>query len=477
VPNNHQNFYVDGTWVEPVTPVGVDVINPATERVYTRISLGSQDDVNRAVAAAKRAFPAFSTSGREERISLLRKILRIYETRQEELAEAVSEEMGAPLQFARDAQVTAGRGHLGATIAALESFEFVSQRGSTRIVHESIGVAGLITPWNWPLNQIACKVAPALAAGCTMVLKPSEIAPISGIVFAEIMHDAGVPAGVFNLVNGDGPTVGQRLAAHPDVAIVSFTGSTRAGILVAKTAADTVKRVAQELGGKSANIILQDADLRSAVTQGTTACFANSGQSCDAPTRMFVPAARHLEALEIAGEVAETHCVGSPRSANTVLGPLVSKIQFEKVQKLIQTGIDEGARLVAGGTGRPHGLAAGYYVKPTVFGDVKHWMTIAKEEIFGPVLSILPYTAEQDAIDQANDSVYGLAAYISGTDLDHARKVAAQLRAGNVNINYPEWDLQAPFGGFKQSGNGREYADWGIREFLELKAIVGYGRP
>jgi aldehyde dehydrogenase (NAD+) len=475
VPNNHQKFYIDGAWVEPGKPNSLDVINPATELAYTRISLGGPSDVDRAVAAAKKAFTGFATSSRAERLSLLRKILEVYQTRYGDLAQAVSEEMGAPLKFARDAQAAAGRGHLEATIAALEAFEFISQRGSTRIVHEPIGVAGLITPWNWPLNQIVCKVAPALAAGCTMVLKPSEIAPISGIIFAEIMHAAGTPAGVFNLVNGDGPTVGQHLSAHADIAGMSFTGSTRAGILVAKTAADTVKRVAQELGGKSANIILQDADLREAVTQGISACFINSGQSCDAPTRMFVPTERHHEALRIAKEVAEAHTVGSPRSANTVLGPLVSKVQFDKVQRLIQSGIDEGATLVTGGTGRPDGHSAGYYVKPTVFGDVKHGMTIAKEEIFGPVLSILPYSSEQEAIDNANDSIYGLAAYISGTNLDHARRVAAQLRAGNVNINYPQWDLQAPFGGFKQSGNGREYADWGIKEFLEVKAIVGYG--
>jgi aldehyde dehydrogenase (NAD+) len=477
VPNNHQNFYIDGSWVAPAAPHSLDVINPATERAYTQISLGGPPDIDRAVAAAKKAFPAFSALSRDRRLALLRKILEVYNTRSEALAQAVSDEMGAPLKFARDAQVAAGRVHLDATIKALESFEFLAQRGTTRIVHEPIGVVGLITPWNWPLNQIVCKVAPALAAGCTMVLKPSEVAPISGIIFAGIIDEAGAPKGVFNLVNGDGPTAGQHLAAHPDVTMMSFTGSTRAGILVAKTAADTVKRVAQELGGKSANIVLEDADLEDAVTQGTSACFANSGQSCDAPTRMFVPADRHREALAIAKRIAETHVVGSPGSANTVLGPLVSKVQFDKVQRLIQSGIDEGATLVCGGTGRPEGLSMGYYVKPTVFGDVQHGMTIAKEEIFGPVLSILPYQSEQEAIANANDSIYGLAAYIASTNLDHARRVAAELRAGNVNINYPEWDLNAPFGGFRQSGNGREYADWGIREFLETKAIVGYGNP
>jgi aldehyde dehydrogenase (NAD+) len=335
---------------------------------------------------------------------------------------------------------------------------------------------GQITPWNWPLNQIVCKVAPAIAAGCTMVLKPSEIAPISGIIFAEIMHEAGVPKGVFNLVSGDGPSVGESMSRHPDIAMMSFTGSTRAGILVAKAAADTVKRVAQELGGKSANIVLPDADLKDAVSRGAAACFSNSGQSCDAPTRMFVPAKRHAEALEIAKGTAATHRVGPPRAPETVLGPVVSQVQFDKIQRLIQAGIDEGATLVTGGTGRPAGLETGYYVKPTVFGNVEHAMTISREEIFGPVLSILPYETEQEAIDKANDSVYGLAAYISSTDIEHARKVAAELRAGTVNINYPDWDTHAPFGGYKQSGNGREYADWGILEFLETKGIVGYGK-
>jgi aldehyde dehydrogenase (NAD+) len=473
--NNHEHFYINGTWVKPLAAKTLDVINPATERAYTKISVGSAADVDRAVAAAKAAFPAFSRTSREERSGYLRRILELYNSRCDEIAEAVSDEMGAPLTFAREAQVWAGRVHLESTIKALEEFEYSSQRGSTRIVREAIGVVGLITPWNWPLNQIVCKVAPAIAAGCTMVLKPSEVAPISGIVFAEIVHEAGLPKGVFNLVSGDGPTVGEALAAHPDIAMMSFTGSTRAGILVAKAAADTVKRVAQELGGKSANIILSDADFEDAVKRGTAACFINSGQSCDAPTRMFVPVDRHAEALEIAKGVAAAHRVGSPRDAGTVLGPVVSKVQFDKIQRLIQTGIDEGATLVAGGTGRPEGLKSGYYVKPTVFGDVKHEMTISREEIFGPVLSILPYKTEQEAIDKANDSIYGLAAYLSSANLEHARRVAAELRAGNVNINYPDWDLHAPFGGYKQSGNGREYADWGIHEFLETKGIIGYG--
>jgi aldehyde dehydrogenase (NAD+) len=472
---HHEQFYIDGAWVDPVAPKTGDVINPATERAYTKIAMGGAADVDRAVAAAKKAFPTFSRTSREERLALLRKVLERYNARYEDIAAAVSDEMGAPLKFAREAQAWAGQVHLEATIKALEELEFAFQRGSTRVVHEAIGVVGLITPWNWPLNQIVCKVAPAIAAGCTMVLKPSEIAPISGIIFAEIMHDAGVPKGVFNLVSGDGPSVGEAMSRHPDIAMMSFTGSTRAGVLVAKAAADTVKRVAQELGGKSANIVLPDADLKDAVSRGTAACFSNSGQSCDAPTRMFVPANRHAEALEIAKGVALAHRVGGPRDPETVLGPVVSQVQFDKIQRLIQAGIDEGATLVTGGTGRPEGLGTGYYVKPTVFGNVKHNMTISREEIFGPVLSILPYETEQEAIDKANDSVYGLAAYICSTDIEHARKVAAELRAGNVNINYPDWDTHAPFGGYKQSGNGREYADWGILEFLETKGIVGYG--
>ena len=472
---HHEQFYIDGAWVDPVAPKTRDVINPATEHAYTKISMGGAADVDRAVAAAKKAFSAYSRTTREERLALLRKVLERYNARYEDIAEAVSDEMGAPIKFAREAQAWAGQVHLEATIKALEEIEFSFQRGSTRVVREAIGVVGLITPWNWPLNQIVCKVAPAIAAGCTMVLKPSEIAPISGIIFAEIMHDAGVPKGVFNLISGDGPSVGEPMSRHPDIAMMSFTGSTRAGILVAKAAADTVKRVAQELGGKSANIVLPDADLKDAVSRGTAACFSNSGQSCDAPTRMFVPVNRHAEALEIAKSVAMAHRVGAPRAPETVLGPVVSQVQFDKIQRLIQAGIDEGATLVTGGTGRPAGLDAGDYVRPTVFGDVQHHMTISREEIFGPVLSILPYETEQEAIDKANDSVYGLAAYVCSTDIEHARKVAAELRAGNVNINYPDWDTHAPFGGYKQSGNGREYADWGILEFLETKGIVGYG--
>ncbi len=473
--SHHLKFFIDGAWVDPVVPSVLDVIDPSTEEAYTQISVGSKSDVDKAVAAAKRAFASFSLWPVAERLALLKKILEVYNERFEDIAQAVSQEMGAPLSFAREAQAWAGRAHMEATIAALETYEFSEKRGSTTVVKEPIGVCALITPWNWPLNQIVCKVAPAIAAGCTVVLKPSEIAPISGVVFSEVMEAAGVPKGVYNMVQGTGPDVGQVMAGHPDVDMVSFTGSTRAGIIVAKTAADTVKRVAQELGGKSANIILPDADFETAVRKGVQGCFGNSGQSCDAPTRMLVPAERHDEALVYAKSEAETFVVGDPRSDETVLGPVVSQLQFDKIQRLIEAGIKEGATLVTGGPGRPENLNRGYYVRPTVFGNVSNDMTIAREEIFGPVLSILPYRDEEEAVAIANDTVYGLAAYVQSQDIAHARKVAARMRAGSVYLNYPEWDTFAPFGGYKQSGNGREYADWGIHDFLEIKGIVGYG--
>jgi aldehyde dehydrogenase (NAD+) len=457
-----------------VKPGTIDVVNPATEEVYTKIAAGSAADVDRAVAAARAAFPAFSQTSKAERLKLLKRILECYEKRVEDLARAVSDEMGAPMKLAKDSQAGAGRGHLASTITALEKMEFEEQRGTTRIVREAIGVVGLITPWNWPLNQICVKVGPALAAGCTMVLKPSEVAPITGVIFSEIMHDAGVPAGVYNMVSGDGPSVGQVMAAHPGIDMMSFTGSTRAGIIVAKTAADTVKRVSQELGGKSPNIILADADFEPAVSKGVYGCFNNSGQSCNAPTRMLVPLARHDEALKIAKAAAEKHKVGDPKGEGTMLGPVVSEVQFKKIQGLIEAGIKEGATLVAGGTGRPEGLNRGYYVRPTVFGNVNNGMTIAREEIFGPVLSIMPYESEEQAVAIANDTVYGLSANVESKDIDHARRIARQIRAGQVKINYPGWDTFAPFGGYKQSGNGREYADWGIHDFLEVKAIIGH---
>jgi aldehyde dehydrogenase (NAD+) len=472
---NNLKFYIDGAWVDPVVPHRIGVVNPATEEVFAEISGGSGADVDRAVAAAKAAFPAFARTSKKERLELLKTCLAIYNKRYDEIAEACTREMGAPIGFAKDAQAFVGQGHFQALIDVFELFEFTEKRGTTLVVKEPIGVVGLITPWNWPLNQIVCKVAPALAGGNTMVLKPSELAPLNAIIFAEIMHEAGVPKGVFNLVNGDGPSVGQKLAEHPDVDMMSFTGSTRAGIIVANAAADTVKRVAQELGGKSANILLPGVDLEFSVRQGIGACFINSGQSCDAATRMLVPRALHDEALAIAADEAAKQITGDPWAEGTVLGPLVSQAQFDKVQRLIKTGIDEGATLAAGGLGRPEGLNRGYYARPTVFGHVTRDMTIARVEIFGPVLSIIPYDTEAEAIEIANDSVYGLAAYVQSKDLDKARDVAAQMRAGSVYINYPDIDFTAPFGGYKQSGNGREYADFALNDFLEIKGIVGYG--
>jgi aldehyde dehydrogenase (NAD+) len=473
--NNAQKFYIDGQWVAAESGQTLDVIDPSTEQAFIQIAVGNAQDVDKAVTAAAKAFPAFSLTSVAERLALLKEILRVYNLRYEDLVTAVSQEMGAPLHFARDAQIWSGRAHLESTISALEKFEFSEQHGSTHVVREAIGVCALITPWNWPLNQIVCKVAPAIAAGCTVVLKPSEIAPLTGIIFAEILHEAGVPAGVFNLVNGNGPDVGAPLTAHPSVDMVSFTGSTRAGILVAKAAADTVKRVAQELGGKSANILLADADFEVAVAKGVQGCFSNSGQSCDAPTRMLVPVAHHARALEIAKATAEAMVTGSPKEETTTLGPVISEAQFNKIQGLIAAGIEEGATLVTGGLGRPEGLASGYYVRPTVFGNVRPQMTISREEIFGPVLSIIPYETEEQAIEIANDTVYGLAAYIQSGDIEHARKVAGRMRAGSVYLNYPDWDTFAPFGGYKQSGNGREYAGWGIHDFLEIKGVVGWG--
>jgi aldehyde dehydrogenase (NAD+) len=473
--SNNLKFYIDGAWVDPVVAHRIPVIDPSTEEAFTEISGGSAADVDKAVAAARAAFPAFARTSKKERLELLNACLAAYNKRFDEIAAACAQEMGAPIGFAKEAQAFVGQAHFQALIDVFETFEFTEKRGTTLVVKEPIGVVGLITPWNWPLNQIVCKVAPALAGGNTMVLKPSEIAPITGILFAEAMHEAGVPKGVFNLVNGDGPSVGQKMAEHPGIDMMSFTGSTRAGILVAKAAADTVKRVAQELGGKSANILLPDVDVEDAVRKGIGACFINTGQSCDAATRMLVPRALHDEACKYAALEAATQTTGHPLAEGTVLGPLVSQMQFDKVQRLIKIGIDEGATLVAGGLGRPEGLNRGYYVRPTVFGNVTRDMTIAIEEVFGPVLAIIPYDTEEEAIDIANDTVYGLAAYVQSKDIAKARAVAAQMRAGSVYINYPDLDFTAPFGGYKQSGNGREYADFALNDFLEIKGIVGYG--
>jgi aldehyde dehydrogenase (NAD+) len=467
-------FYIDGEWVDPVTPNPFDVVNPATEEVCGRISLGSAEDVDRAVAAAKRAFESYSRTTRDERIALLEAILAKFMERYDEVARAIMEEMGAPWGLAKGAQAGSGPQHIKAALRALQHFEFEERNRSTLIVREPIGVCGLITPWNWPMNQVAVKVAPALAAGCTMVLKPSEIAPFDAMIFAEVLDAAGVPDGVFNLVNGDGPGVGTALSSHPDVDMVSFTGSTRAGVLVAQNAAPTVKRVAQELGGKSANILLDDVDLERAVRAGTAEVFDNTGQSCNAPTRMLVPRGRMDEAVAIAAEVANQTRVGDPQDEATEVGPLVSEVQWDKVQALIQQGIDEGATLAAGGPGRPEGLDKGYFARPTVFANVDNSMTIAREEIFGPVLAILPYDDEEDAIRIANDTPYGLSGCVSSADLDRARRVAARMRTGMVHINGAHLDAMAPFGGYKQSGNGREWGAFGIEEFLEVKSIYGY---
>jgi len=471
---NFTKFYINGEWVAPLQPKSFDVINPATEEPVAQISLGSAGDVDRAVAAAKAAFPAFSRTSKAERIALLQKIVEAYKARYDELAQTITKEMGAPAWLASRAQAATGLAHLNQMIAILKDFSFEGMHGTTLIAKEPVGVCGFITPWNWPMNQIACKVVPALAAGCTMVLKPSEIAPLNAVIYAEILDAAGVPKGVFNLVNGDGATVGQAIAAHPDVDMVSFTGSTRAGIAVAKAAADTVKRVHQELGGKSANIILPDADLQKAVAGGVQSCFNNSGQSCNAPTRMFVQVRQHDRAVEIARAAAEATRVGDPNTKGTSIGPVVSEHQFRKIQRLIEAGIAEGATLVAGGPGRPEGFNRGYYVRPTVFANVKPDMTISREEIFGPVLSILPYETEEQAIRMANDTVYGLSGYVQSGDIEHARKVAAQLRTGNVHLNGAGPDFGAPFGGFKQSGNGREWGEFGLEEFLEVKAVMGF---
>ncbi len=470
---DYTKFYIDGAWVDPAGAQRLDVINPATEAVAGVIAMGTQADVDRAVAAAKKAFPAFAATTREQRIELLQNIVAEYQKRYADIAAAVTEEMGAPGWLAMQAHAAVGVGHLMTGIEVLKNYRFEEHRGTTMLAKEPIGVCAFITPWNWPINQMACKVVPALAVGCTMVLKPSEIAPFSAQLLTEVLHAAGVPAGVFNLVNGDGPTVGAALSRHPDVDMVSFTGSTRAGIEVAKNAAPTVKRVAQELGGKSPNIILDDADLEAAVTRGVVQMMNNSGQSCNAPSRMLVPAAKMSQAKTIAAAAAESVTVGPP-DGNAKIGPVVSQAQWDKIQGLIQKGIDEGATLVAGGPGKPEGLETGYYVKPTVFADVTNDMTIAREEIFGPVLTMLAYDGEDDAVAIGNDTVYGLAAYVQG-ELGHAHEVARKLRAGQVFINGAGGDLMAPFGGYKQSGNGREWGDHAFAEFLEVKSMLGYG--
>ncbi|MEH2503979.1 aldehyde dehydrogenase (NAD+) [Bradyrhizobium sp. AZCC 1578] len=467
-------FYIEGAWVDPAAPSTLGIVNPATEEIFAQISLGSRPDVDRAAKAARRAFATYSKTSVEERLSWLQKVIEGFRTRLPELARMMTLEMGAPITFATERQATVALFHFEEAARVLARYRFEERMGNGIIRREPIGVCGLITPWNWPLNQVASKVAPALAAGCTVVLKPSEIAPLSAMLFAEIVDAAGVPAGVFNLVNGDGPTVGEAIAAHPEIDMVSFTGSTAAGVRVAKLAADTVKRVAQELGGKSANIILADADLKAAVIQGVHACYTNAGQNCQSPTRLLIPRAQRDAAFEAAREAVDSIRLGDPLDPASTMGPLVSQAQFQKVQDLIQSGVDQGATLVAGGTGRPAEINRGYYVRPTVFGDVTPQMKIAREEIFGPVLSIMSYDSEEEAIEIANDTPFGLAGFVQSRNADRARTIANRIRAGRVYLNGAPFDRSLPFGGYKQSGNGREFGIFGFEEYLEVKAILGH---
>ena len=467
--------YIDGRWVAPVvTGDRFPVIDPATESQVAEICMGSAADVDLAVVAACRAFASFAVTPLDARLDALRRVNEVFKRRFDEMADAITTEMGAPRDMAREAQAAAGPGHIEATIKAAQQLDWEVRIDGSNVVREPIGVCGLVTPWNWPINQILAKVAPAIAAGCTMVLKPSEQAPLSAQLIAEFIDEAGLPAGVFNLVHGTGPTVGHAMSAHPDIEMMSFTGSTRAGVDVAKTAADTIKRVAQELGGKSPNLIFADADLGRALGNAIRRCFYNTGQSCNAPTRLLVEASVYERAVELIRPLAEATKVGDPRQPGRHLGPLSSRIQFERVQRYMQIGIDEGARLVAGGPGRPEGIDRGFFVKPTVFADVHNGMRIAREEIFGPVLSMIPFKDLDDAIAIANDTPYGLAAYLFTSDLDKARSVARRLRAGSVHINGAGQGYMEPFGGFKQSGNGRECGTYGLLDFLELKSINGF---
>lgn len=475
---NTKQFYINGEWVDPIDGTDLDVINPSTEEVCATISLGGDADTQAAVAAAKKAFETWSLSSKADRLALMNRILEVYSSRSEDMAHAISKEMGAPIDMALSAQSGSGSSHIKAFIDTLEAFEFDRElRPDTpndRVLYEPIGVCGLITPWNWPMNQIALKVMPAIATGCTMILKPSELSPLSGMLFAQILHEAGVPAGVFNLVNGDGPGVGTGLSGHPDVAMISFTGSSRAGIAISKNAADSLKRVSLELGGKGANIIFADAPA-DAVAKGVARCFNNTGQSCNAPTRMLVERSRYDEAVEQAKAQADNTKVAAASENGSHIGPLVSKAQYDKVQGLIKRGIEEdGARLVAGGLGRPDGMDSGYFVKPTIFADCNNDMVTMREEIFGPVLSMMPFDTEEEAIDIANDTPYGLTNYVQTEDGEKANRVARRLRSGMVDMNGQGRSSASPFGGYKQSGNGREGGQWGMDEFLEVKAIGGW---
>ena len=472
-----RHFYIDGQWVAPAAANDFDVVNPSNEEPCAVISLGGQADTDAAVAAANAAFDAWRETPKEERLALLEKLAEVYMARADEMGETISLEMGAPIALAKAAQAGAGGAHIKNFIRAVKGFEFDRELGAhapgDRILLEPVGVCGLITPWNWPMNQVTLKVVPALATGCTMVLKPSEIAPLSSLLFAEMVDEAGFPAGVFNLVNGDGAGVGTQLSGHPDVDMISFTGSTRAGIAISKNAADTIKRVSLELGGKGANLVFADADDK-AVTRGTRHCFNNSGQSCNAPTRMLVQRPIYDQAVETAAAVAEQTAVDIASKDGWHIGPVVSETQFSKIQGLIETGMEEGARLVAGGPGRPEGVNRGYFVRPTVFADVHNEMTIAREEIFGPVLSMIPFDDEDEAVKIANDTPYGLTNYVQTQDGEKARRVARRLRSGMVEMNGQSRGAGAPFGGYKQSGNGREGGVWGLEDFLEVKSVSGW---
>ena len=471
-------FYINGEWVKPLKENNFNVINPSTEKSYAQISLGSKEDLDLAVQSAKKAFESWSFSEVNERISLVEDFIALYDKRSSDMAEAISSEMGAPIKMATNDQVTAGSKHMKNFIAAMKNFKFEhplrSDTPDEQMIYEPIGVCGLITPWNWPMNQVTLKVVPAILTGCTMILKPSEIAPMSSMLFSEMMDDIGFPPGVFNLVNGDGPTVGEAMSAHPDIDMMSFTGSTRAGIAVSKGSANTIKRVALELGGKGANVIFSDSDVKSAVKRGAERVLKNSGQSCNAPTRMLVEKSSYKEAVAYAKEIFSTTTVDSSDKQGDHIGPVVSKAQFDKIQDLIQSGIDEGANLVTGGTGRPNGMDQGYYIKPTVFADVNNEMRIAREEIFGPVLSIIPFQSEDEAVEIANDTNYGLTHYVQSGDKDRTQRMARRLRAGMVEVNGAGRAPGSPFGGSKQSGNGREGGLHGLLEFVELKAVSGW---
>ncbi|MBC2771848.1 aldehyde dehydrogenase family protein [Rhizobium sp. AQ_MP] len=467
-----RKFYINGEWVDPITPRDLEVINPATEKPIAVISMGTAADIDRAVAAAKAAFRSYSRTSLDERIALLEKLLEVYTRRYDEMARTITLELGAPITMSTDQQAHVGIGHLEGFIEALKRIKLREELPNGDIVlREPIGVCGLITPWNWPINQIALKVVPALATGSTCVLKPSEFTPLNALLYAEIVHEAGFPEGTFNLVNGDGVSVGAALSKHRDIDMMSFTGSTRAGTAVSKDAADTVKRVTLELGGKSPNIVFEDADLEERITGSVLECFNNSGQSCDAPTRLLVQRSVYDKAVEIARRVGSEVSVGNPEEAGEHIGPLVSDIQYGRVQTMIEAGIAEGAELLVGGPGKPEGFETGYFVKPTIFAGVSNQMRIAREEVFGPVLAIMPFDTEEEAIEVANDTNYGLAAYVQSGDLDRAERVAARLRAGMVHINGAPHRYGSPFGGYKQSGNGREGGMFGLEDFLEIKTV------